>query len=346
MRSYSSLMAFFRVATILVMISPVLPPLPAQAAGSLVVYSARKEELLRPVLAAFERDQGIAVTLLSGGAGELARRIEIERSAPQGDIFIGTTAGLAELLRAKELLAPYRSSRTQLIPPEFKAPDDTWVGVTGRVRVIIYNTRRVRPEELPRSFFDLTDPKWKNTLAVASMAERTTISWLAAILTLKGEEFTTRYVRDLKGNGLTVLKDNTEVRKAVARGEYALGITNHYYYLIQLREDPESPVGLIYPDQGPGEMGTPVMSITAAILRGARHRTEAAALIDYLLTPKGNRLLVEGEFEIPLLPQVSLVGKEKGIKGLGEFTRAPLTQVQMAEREPQVEKLFGPFFVP
>jgi len=244
------------------------------------------------------------------------------------------------------LLEPYPSPYAREIPEEFRAPDGTWVGITGRVRVIIYNKNLVKDSEAPRSFFDLTDPKWRGKVAVASMGERTTVGHLAAIMALKGEEFATRYVKALKDNGLKVLKNNTEVRKAVASGEYAIGITNHYYYLIQLRENPASPLAIVYPDQGPSDMGAPVYSITAAIIKGAKNLDAAKKFTDFLLQPRGNRLLVEGEFEIPLLPGAQLVGTEKGIKGLGQFKKAPVTQVKVADFEPRVEKLFGALLIP
>src|SRR3990172_4045511 len=255
--------------------------LPAWASASeVIVYSARKEELIRPALDAFQKATGIKVTLLSAKAGDLARRIEMEKSDPKGDVFLGTTAGIAELLRRKGLLAPYFSAAAQEVPEEFRAPDGGWVALTGRVRVLIYNRTLAAERDLPRSYFDLTDPKWKGKVAVASMGERTTVSWLAALMALRGEEATRRYVKGLRDNGLKVLNNNTEVRKAVTRGEYAIGITNHYYYLLQLQEDPHGPVGILYPDQGPDGIGTPVFSITAGILKGAKRPYAARALAD------------------------------------------------------------------
>lgn len=317
-----------------------------RAQGELVVYSARKERLIRPALQAFEQESGVSITLLTGKAGELARRIEIEKDDPRGDVFVGTAAGVAELLRRRGLLAPYESPYASAVPSEFKAEDHTWVGVTGRVRVIIYNNELVNGDALPASFFDLTDPRWRGKVAVASMGERTTVSWLAAIMALKGEEFTERYLRALKANGLKVLKNNTEVRRAVARGEFALGITNHYYYMIQRHEDPKSPLGILYPDQAPGQMGTPMATITAAILRGAKHQEEARKLVDFLLRPEGNRLLVEGKYELPLIADLEPVGADEGVKGLGQFKRAPVTQTRMADFEPLVEKRLGTLLIP
>jgi iron(III) transport system substrate-binding protein len=318
----------------------------AREAGELVVYSARKERLIRPVIEAFQGRTGIRVTLLTAKAGELARRIEMEQSSPRGDVFVGTAAGIAELLRRKGLLARHISAYTEAVPQEFRAPDGTWVGVTARARVIIYNRKLLSPDEVPRSFFDLTEDRWKGKVAVASMGERTTVSWIASIWALRGEDFTARYIRALKANGLAVLKNNTEVRRAVARGEYPIGITNHYYYMIQLGEDPDSPLGIIYPDQGQGQMGVPIFTITAAIIKGARHEAAARKFIDFLLKPEGNRLLVKGKYELPIVPGVELVGSERGVKGLGQFKRASVTQTRLADLEPLVEKRFGAIFIP
>lgn len=322
-----------------------LPPTPA-AAGELVVYSGRKEELIRPAIQAAERALGVRVILYTAGAGELARRIELEKANPRGDVFIGTTAGFAELMREKGLLDTFTSPLLNEIPAEFRAPDNTWVPITARVRVLVYNTNQVKPQEAPKSYFDLTTPRWKGKVAVASMGERTTVGWLAAILAVKGEDFTKKYVADLKTNGLKVLNNNTEVRKAVASGEYAIGITNHYYYLLQLQADPKSPIGIVYPDQGAADMGTPVFSITAALIKGAKNAEAGRSFLEFLLKPEGNRHLVEGEFEIPLLPGLHLPGADKGIKGLGQFKRPALSQIQIAEMEPKVERLFGGALTP
>jgi iron(III) transport system substrate-binding protein len=153
-------------------------------------------------------------------------------------------------------------------------------------------------------------------------------------------------VADLKANDLKVLKNNTEVRKAVASGEYAVGITNHYYYLLQLQDHARSPIGMVYPDQGAADMGTPVFSITAALIKGARHADAGRSFLEFLLKPDGNRHLVEGEFEIPLIHGLHLPGAEKGVKGLGQFKAPALTQAQIADLEPKVERLFGSAFTP
>jgi iron(III) transport system substrate-binding protein len=324
----------------------VLGPAARAASPDLVIYSGRKEELIRPVIQAAEKELGLKITLFTGGAGELARRIDLERASPRADVFIGTTAGFAELMRERGLLDTFTAPALRDIPAEFRSPDGTWIPITARARVLVYNTHLLSPRDAPASYFDLTDPGWKGRVTVASMGERTTVGWLAAILGVKGEEFTRRYVAGLKANGLKVLKNNTEVRKAVAGGEYAVGITNHYYYLLQLQADARSPLAVVFPDQAPGQMGTPAFAITAAVIKGARNTEAARSFLEFLLAPAGNRLLVEGEFEMPLRPGLHLPGAEQGIKALGQFRRPALSQTEIAALEPRVERLFGSLLTP
>jgi ABC-type Fe3+ transport system substrate-binding protein len=93
-------------------------------------------------------------------------------------------------------------------------------------------------------------------------------------------------------------------------------------------------------------MGTPAFSVTAAVIKGARNADAARSLLEFFLTPDGNKLLVEGEFELPLRSGLHLPGAEKGIKALGQFRRPALTQVQLAALEPTAERLFGAAMTP
>src|SRR5919108_4970683 len=154
--------------------------------AELVLYSARKEELMQPVVDLFQKKAGVKVTVKSGGAGELPLVIEQERASPRADVFFTTDAAGAEQLRQKALLEPYRAPNAEQIPAEFKAPDGAWTGVIGRSRNIMTNTALVRAEEAPKSVFDLTAARWKGRVAAASIAEGGVRLWLGALVVLKG----------------------------------------------------------------------------------------------------------------------------------------------------------------
>ena len=93
--------------------------------------------------------------------------------------------------------------------------------------------------------------------------------------------------------------DHTAVRQAVGRGEFALGLVNHYYY--QLEKDAGSPVGVIYTDQDDGEIGVLVNVAAASIVAGAAHEENAQAFMRYLLSPSAQELFAALNFEYPLI---------------------------------------------
>ena len=311
------------------------------AGGRLVVYSARKEELMKPVVEAFQQQSGIQVTLKSGSPGELALLIEQERSNPQGDVFFTTDAAGIESLRQKGLLEPYQSPNADKVPAEFKAADGGWTGVIGRSRNIMYNTNLVKPEEAPQSIFELTDPKWQDKVAMASIREGGVRLWLAWLVQEKGEEFTVQYIKDLQANGLKVLANHTEVQNAVGRGEFALGLVNHYYYVFEQKAG--SPVGLIYPDQGAGDIGTLVTPLAVGIVEGARNGDAARKFVDFVLSADGQEPLTTQENEFPLVPGVGLgAASVPGVKPIDEIKRPTVDFTKLADIEKRVVEVFTP----
>lgn len=274
----------------------------AQPSGELVIYSGRSEPLIVPVIQLFQQQTGVRVTLQSGAATALANLILQEQPNPRADVFIANDAGTLEFLKLKKTLQSYISEQIKKIPENFRARDGSWLGVSGRSRVIMYNTKLLKPEELPQSVFELTAPTWKNKIAMATTRNESVIAWVTALRLTKGDEFTKEYLLKLKANGVVTLNGHTDVRKAVGRGEFALGLVNHYYYHLEVRDG--SPVGVIYPDQGPTDLGVLVNAAGAAIVRNAKHLSEAQRFLDFLASPQAQKLFAELNFEYPLLPGV------------------------------------------
>lgn len=291
--------------------------------SSLVLYSGRKEPLIKPVLDAFEKDTGIKVTLRSGGASELANAIIEEQRSPGADVFIANDAGTLEMLRQKGLLQPNDSAALNAVPGDLKAADGSWIGVSARSRVIMYNTNLVKENELPRSIKDLTDPKWKKQVAMAASSNESVVGHITALRLTLGEGETEKLLRGLMANQVQSLKGHTEVRKAVGSGEFKLGIVNNYYYHLQKQEG--SPVGVIYPDQGEGQMGVPVNVAGAAMVKGAKNSESARKFMDYLVRPETQELFARLNFEIPVLAGIPTHEAKK----LDEFKRTPVDLEQL-----------------
>ncbi|NJD68040.1 MAG: extracellular solute-binding protein [candidate division NC10 bacterium] len=304
------------------------------SAAELVVYSGRKESAINPVVELFERETGIKVALKIGKTSGLANAILQERGRPQADIFIATEAGVCEILARQEVLEPYASPGARAMPAEHKSSRGLWTGISGRARVIIYNKNLVKGGDIPNSILDLADAKWKGKIAIAGTRERTTLSWLSALVQVMGEAKAKAYIDRLMANGLKVLPDNSDVWRGVGSGEFAVGLTNSPNYHLAVQAN--LPVGVVYPDQGPRGMGILVNPNAVAIVKGAKNLDQAKRFVDFLLSKPAQDLLVRHAFEIPLLPGVD----PGAVRPLSGFKALPINQERLAELEDRTMTLF------
>lgn len=270
-------------------------------AADMILYSGRKEKAIKPVADAFTAKTGITIALKTGKTSGLANTLILEKRRSRADVFIATVGGVMEILAKKGVLASYRSPAAERLPVEFKSESGYWTGISGRARIIIYNTELVAKDDVPQSVFELIDPKWKGKVAVAGTRERTTLSWVSWLVHEKGKDSIQQYFQQLGANDLTILSDNSEVWRGVGRGEFAIGLTNSPNSHLAVRAG--LPVGEVYPDQG--TIGTLVNLNAIAVVQDSPHPELAKQFVDFVLSPEGQRLLVENAYEIPLRTDVN-----------------------------------------
>ncbi len=303
------------------------------AADEVVVYSGRKEMVIKPVVEAFQKKTGIPVKLKIGKTSGLANELIQEKARPRADVFIATEAGVMEVLTKNGVLNAYVSPEAKGLEPGFRDKEGQWTGISSRARVLLYNKNLVPEKDVPRSVFQLTDPKWKGRVAIAGTRERTTLSWVSSLVAVKGAEFTRIYLAKLYANGLKILPDNTDVWQGVGRGEFAVGLTNSPNYFLARKAD--YPVGVVYPDQDDGGSGTLLNLNAIALVKGAANPRAARRFVDFVLSAEGQRILVNGAYEIPLKPDiidpVPLTG----------FRRTPVTEEQLANLAESTLKLLA-----
>lgn len=281
-------------------------PYCADEGNTLVVFSARKQPLIEPVIMLFEQQTGIKVLLKAGKSGALVQQVLQELPAPSADVFIAKESGALEYLQANGAFAPYLSEATSKIPAYLKAHDGSWIGVSGRSRAIIYNKELIDESTVPKTLDALTDPYYTGKIAAVNSGNESLVAWVSALRIKLGDEKTKDILIKLKKNGIALLSDShTDVRKAVGRGEYAMGLINHYYYHLQKNEtDPAlRNVGIVYLDQQPGGRGEVVNVCGAGIIKNAKNRLNAERFIDFLVSPEAQKLFAEVNFEYPLLPK-------------------------------------------
>lgn len=304
-----------------------------EVSGELVIYSGRSEPLIQPVIDAFKaKYPNVEILLKAGSNSELANALIEEQANPQADLFITTELFTVQALAGEGIFQPYLPNGADQIPAEFVGPDHSWIGLTRRARVIMYNTDLVPAEEAPRSIFDLSDPKWTGQIAAAGSTNGSMQAQIAAMRQLLGEPATETWLKELIANDATFFGGHTDVRKAVGAGEFKIGLVNHYYFYLQQAEG--SPVGIVFPDQDEGQIGLITNVTAAAVVEGSSNVAAARSFLDFLVSPEGQKLFAEQNYEYPLLPGVAL---HPDVQPLDGFR---LAQVNVAEAALEFDATF------
>lgn len=288
-KSFISIVVF-----LLALINPAL-------AAEVVIYTSLDQVFSEPILKAFERQTGIQVKAVydveASKTTGLVNRLIAENSNPRADVFWNSEVGRTLVLKDKGVLAPYRSPSAADIPAQFKDQDGYWTGFAARARVLIYNTEQLKPDEAPRSIFELTEPKWRGKVALAYPLFGTTATHVAAWYAVLGPEKTEQYLQALKDNGVLIVDGNAVARDVVVQGEVPLAFTDTDDVNVALQAG--KPVNMIFPDKD--GLGTLLIPNTIALIRGAPHPEEGQKLIDYLLSREVESQLAFAEsMQIPL----------------------------------------------
>jgi len=287
--------------------------------GEVVVYTSRAEALFKPVIEAFNAAYpDIKVTVLNGSNSELAARILEERANPKADVLVNSDILTMENLAAEGVFAPNNSPAVMAVLADYRADDGSWVALTLRARVIMYNTDLVSLEELPKKMVDLADPKWKDVIGSANSTNGAMMAQLVIMRNQLGEPATEAFIQGLLENNAQFFGGHTDVRKAVGAGELKLGLVNHYYYHLSKAEG--APVGVIYPDQEDGGLGLMVNSTNAGIIKGGPNPEMARIFVDFMLSPAGQKIYAERNYEYPIVPGVPLA---EGVAPLDSFRLNP-----------------------
>jgi iron(III) transport system substrate-binding protein len=290
---------------------------PAQAAGEpLVVYTARKYQLVDQLFQEYGRERGIDVKSVTDDGAPLIQRLTAEGSNSPADLFISVDAG--DLWRATQagLLQPVRSPMLEAaIPKHLRDPEGHWFGLAVRARTIAYSTARVKPTELS-TYAALADPRWKGKLCLRSGKAVYNQSLVAMFINDMGEEATERMVRGWIANlAAEPFSNDTLMLKAIAAGQCDVGITNSYYLGRLQNEQKGFPVQIFWADQA--GKGTHVNISGGGVTKHAKNREEAVRFLEWLASPGVQQRFAAVNFEFPAnagvdpLPEVKAWGAFK-----------------------------------
>jgi iron(III) transport system substrate-binding protein len=204
----------------------------ASEAGSITLYSGRSEELISPLLETFTAETGIEVSVRYGESSEMAATILEEGKNTKADVFLSQDAGALGAVSSEATTYPIPQDVLSLVPAEYRAKDGSWVGVSGRARVLAYNPELVT--DVPKSVFDLADPGWKGRIAIAP-TNASFQSFVTGMRVAEGDAKTVEFLAAMKENAVFYEK-NSQILDAVENGEVAAGLLNHYYWFEKATE--------------------------------------------------------------------------------------------------------------
>ncbi len=265
---------------------------------TLTVYSGRTPDLIGPLFERFEEETGIDVKVRYGDSAEMAGAVLEEGGNPRADLLLVQDAGNIGQVADAGRLADLDRSILDRAPAQFRSPSGQWVGVSGRARVVVYNTERLRESDLPATVDGFADPRWKGRLAWAP-TNGSFQAFVTAFRVTEGEAAAEAWLKAVRANDPKVFPNNVAIVEAVGRGEVDAGFVNHYY-LYRLRAEGKAGAAA-NKHFGAGDPGGLVNVSAAGVVKGARHRADAQRLLEFLLSDESQRYFAERTYELPVV---------------------------------------------
>ncbi len=276
---------------------------PLAHAESVTVYSARNEQLIKPLFDAFTKETGIEVRFITDKEGPLLEKLKIEGANTPADVLLTVDAGNLWAAASAGLLRPVQSTAlTAAIPAHLRDPQNQWFGLSVRARTIFFNKARVKPADLS-TYEDLALPKWKGKLCLRTSKKVYNQSLVGMLIAEHGEAHTEQMVKGWVANLATdPLPDDTKMLEAIAAGQCDVGIANTYYFGRLIEKKPALPLGLFWANQQ--STGTHVNISGAGVTRHAKNEKGAIRLIEWMASDKAQNLVADINLEYPANPKV------------------------------------------
>lgn len=304
-------------------------------AEEVVVYSARNEQLIKPLFDAYKKETGVDVKFITDKEGPLMQRLKSEGNNTPADILLTVDAGNLWQASHEGLLKPVKSAALESnVPAHLRDPKGEWFGLSIRARTIFYNTSRVKPQELS-SYEDLATAKWKGRLCLRTSKKVYNQSLVAMLMAEHGEAKAEQIVKGWVGNLATdVFPDDTKMLEAIGAGQCDVGIANTYYYGRLMEKNPKLPIGIFWANQKGS--GTHVNISGAGVTRYAKNEKGAVRLLEWLSSDKAQNLYADSNMEFPVNPKVKFDPK---VAAWGDFKHNYINVAKAGELQAAAVKL-------
>jgi iron(III) transport system substrate-binding protein len=313
----------------------VLPAASVAAAETLVVYSARNEQLIKPVFDAYTRETGVEIRFTTGDAAVLIERLAAEGRNSPADVLLTVDAGELWNAAQRGLLRPVRSSVLERnVPAHLRDPGHSWFGLSQRARTIVYSPQRVDARKLG-TYEALAAPEWKGRLCLRTSKKVYNQSLVATMIAAHGERETEQVVRGWVANLATdVFANDTQLLEAIAAGQCDVGIVNTYYYGRIVKERADFPVKLFWANQGAG--GTHVNISGAGVTKHSRNAAAATRFLEWLSAGKAQQHFAAVNMEYPANPAAAI---DPLVASWGKFKASPVNVSAAGRLQPAAVRL-------
>ena len=272
-------------------------------AKELVVYSARKEHLVKPLFEAYTAETGVEIKYVTDKAGALMQRLKAEGKNSPADLLITVDAGNLWQAEQMGILQPFTSPVIDKnIPLQYRSSAHAWTGLSLRARTIAYSTDRVKPGDLT-TYEALADKQWEGRLCLRTAKKVYNQSLTATLIETHGAAKTEEIVKGWVNNLSTdVFSDDIAVLEAINAGQCDVGIVNTYYFGRLHKQKPDLAVKLFWPNQG--DRGVHVNLSGIGLTKHAPHPEAAEALVEWMTTPEAQKIFADVNQEFPANPAV------------------------------------------
>jgi iron(III) transport system substrate-binding protein len=295
--------------------------------GDFTLYSGRNETLVGPLIEQYAEETGVSIDTRYGGTGELAATILEEGEDTPASLFFSQDAGALGLLADEGRFETLPAELLDRVEERFRDPEGRWVGVTGRARVLAYNTDTVSEDKLPASVRDLTDPAWAGRVGWAP-ENASFQAFITAFRLIDGDDAVRGWLEAMIANGTVNFGDsNSAIVQAIGNGEIDAGLVNHYYLYAVGREAGEGfPVANHF--FAGGDPGSLINVAGIGLIEGANEENAALAFVDYLLSEEAQEYFATETFEYPLIEGVAA---PEGLVPLSEIAHPDIALGDLAD---------------
>ena len=301
---------------------------------TLVVYCGRSEALIGKTLAAFEKQNPhIELDVRYNKTPTLASQALAEKAQCPADVFWFQDSGYLGALAKAGMLDRVPARIYNRVDTRFRDPDQRWVGITGRLRVLVYNTTAVEESDLPPNLEGLSDPKWMGRIGWAP-GNASFQAHLSVLRHKWGEDRTRTWMEAVKANKPKMFPKNSPQVQAAHAGEITIGWVNHYY-LHKLKTEGFRAGNYSFPTDDGGNV---LMVAGAGIRKGAEGRSKEGAekLLAFLLSDEVQSNLTKETYEYPVVQHIEA---HPDLQPLGSIALSEVDQAHLTDIGPTLSLL-------